>query len=421
MLKALLSLVLVACLPAGALAVTIDVTQAPYNVVCNGTTDNAAGFQAALDALCPTGSGELKLPSTGTCKIASPIKARCISGLTLIGNENAADAAKPVISYNGAGGTGARAVDLRGVQNFRSAGVAFEATNGSFTGSLIDLTATYTCTNNSLRACDVNADCPGSTCNTSGSSTWASNVYFDQSRFYARCSETDDIRLLWIRHIVNLNIDRSVFRGGAQHIYGVDNDNEWTSVVNLTRNYFYTAGKSSVYNLRWATNSSGNFWQPQGCDQNHARAFDRSAGVTVEGFYSHGDSFWDLAPSNGYTETGPWISISGRDIFISSRFESAYTSNNCASSGVPWACCTGAGTGTCTQIAQAVKFDGGASNGISIIGSYCKNLATCWNLASKTHKNVSISGNGTAGVATVIGGNTLTGCAISTANSIVCD
>ncbi len=417
-------------------ASALDVTQPPYNVVCDGTTDNTAGLQAALDSFCPTGQGEIELPQTGICKIASTIKARCLQGLTITGNANAPDASKPVIHYTG---TGPRGIDLRGMVNFRSVGVAYEATN-SYDGSLIDLRATKTCTNNGLRACDVDADCPGSTCNQAVD-RWVSNAYFDLGKFSGPCADVAectaagapytcctgsgvgacDLRLLAVRHIVNLNLDRNVFRGGMYHVYGVDNDNEWTSVVNLTRNYFYKAGRTSVMNLRWATNSQGNFWQPQGCNQNKSRAFDRSSGVTVEGFYSHGDSFWDLAPSAGYTETGPWISVSGRNINISSRFESAYTNGNCSSSGVPWACCTGSGTGTCTPIGQAVQLSGGASNGVAITGSYCKNLATCWNLSSKAHKNVSITGNGATGATTVVGGNTLTGCSISTANTLVCD
>jgi hypothetical protein len=376
-------------------AYAIDVTQPPYNVVCNGTTDNAAGLQAALDSLCPDGDGELQLPATGICRINSPIKARCLYGLTIIGNENAPGAVKPVIRYTG---PGPRAVDIRGVMNFRSTGVAYEIANSSFTGSLIDATATNTCANNGLRACDTNADCQGSTCDTNVNQ-WASNLYFDLGSFSAPCTETGDVRLLWVRHVVNLNLDRNVLMGGSTHIYGVDNNNEWTSVINLTRNYFYTAGKVSLWNLRWATNMSGNFWQPQGCNSNHTRAFDRAAGVTVEGFYSHGDSFWDVGPSEGFTETMPWIAISGRNINISSRFESMSP----------------------TPIAQAVKLDGGASNGVSITGSYCKNLAQCWNLGSKAHKNVSIMGNGYNNAGATIVGAASTSCPINTANTLVCD
>lgn len=375
-------------------AQALDVTQPPYNVVCDGVTDNTSGLQAALDSFCPSGKGEIELPKTGACKISGTIKARCTFGLTIIGNENAPDASKPVIRYTG---SGPRAIDLRGVINFRSVGVAYEATN-SYAGSLVDLTATYTCANSSLRACDTDTDCPDSTCTTNPQ--WASNVYFDLSRFQAPCSDTTDTRLLWIRHIVNLNLDRNVLRGGMYHLYGVDNDNEWTSVVNLSRNYFYTAGRASVFNMRWATNSTGNFWEPQGCDWNKARAFDHSAGVTVEGFYSHGDSFWDLAPANGFTETAAWIALSGRDIKISSRFESAHPS----------------------QMAQAVKIDSAqTSNGVNITGSYCKNLLTCWNLNSKAHKNVNISGNGYNNVGSTIANNSITGCAVNTANTLICD
>lgn len=157
--RALATLLLLLATPAWSL----DVTRPPYDVACDGTTDDGAGLQAALDSFCPTGTGTLELPPTGRCKIATPIKARCLYGLTITGNDNAPDAVKPVIAYSG---TGPRAVDLRGVVNFRSTGVAYEASNAAFSSSLIDLTATGRCANNANRACDIDAECPGSTCDT---------------------------------------------------------------------------------------------------------------------------------------------------------------------------------------------------------------------------------------------------------------
>lgn len=369
------------------LAILLATPALAVQVTCTGTNDTAT-LQSALDSFCPSGKGTIEL--TGACQISGPIKARCVYGLTFIGDANAPDAVKPSITYSG---TGPRGIDLRGVQNFRSVGVAY-ATTGP--GTLVDLTVTKTCTENGLRACDTDADCSG-TCDT-GTALWASNVYFDLGRFSAPCSDNHANRLLHVRHIVNLNLDRNVFRGGAHHIYGVDSDDEWTSVVNLSRNYFYNAGRSSVFNLRWATNSSGNFWQPQGCQGEYARAFDRSPGVTVEGFYSHADSFWDVAPVGDFVESAPWIDVAGKNINISSRFESAFPG----------------------QMAQAVKVAQG-SNGVSIVGSYCKNLSRCWNLANKVHRNVTIMGNGYNNVGATIDNNSVTGCSVSTASTQVCD
>jgi hypothetical protein len=55
----------IALLVTASSAQALDVTQPPYNVVCDGVTDNTGGLQAALDSFCPSGKGEIELPKTG--------------------------------------------------------------------------------------------------------------------------------------------------------------------------------------------------------------------------------------------------------------------------------------------------------------------------------------------------------------------
>jgi hypothetical protein len=113
------------------------VTAAPYNAVCDGSTDDRNAIQAAIDAM--TGPGYIDIPAV--CAFNTTLDFKGHPNLVLRGQGGISGGGNTpsALEY---GGTGARAIDWRDASAPTISGLTIFATNSGFTGKLVDFGAT---------------------------------------------------------------------------------------------------------------------------------------------------------------------------------------------------------------------------------------------------------------------------------------
>jgi hypothetical protein len=115
------------------------VTAAPYNAVCDGSTDDSAAIQAAINAT-PGNGGYIDIP--GTCAFLTTLDFKGHPNLVLRGQGGygPGSGTPSALKFTGSG-TG-RAIDWRDGIAATITGVPILATNSGFTGTLVDFGAT---------------------------------------------------------------------------------------------------------------------------------------------------------------------------------------------------------------------------------------------------------------------------------------
>lgn len=265
----------------------IDVTAAPYNATGDGSTDDTAAIQAAIDAAEAGNIKTVYFPTPASYyKCASALDLSSTFGLTLIGEggrtELKDDAAVCPIIYTGSSGD--RFIDIKRTRGLRLEGLDIRYNNASFTGDLLssnfNVVAGNVGYNLSVRNCTFSS--------TSAAITSARSGMYLAGMVRA---EIKDNAFYWMDW-------------GIIGYSGAAGDTPYSTAVILEKNWFNQLVLGGVANPHQQWVISNNVFEPLHTSGNAGgiKCGVLYGGLSGDGLLVIGNGFWDVT-----SQSGAWI------------------------------------------------------------------------------------------------------------------
>jgi hypothetical protein len=194
-----------------------------YGAKCDGTTDDTAAIQSAINAANTAHGGVVFVPTntTGACVFASTLSIDQMNNITLLGLSQSllsVTTTRPTLQYTG---SGARAIAARSTLGFAITGLHIQYSNSGFSGLLVDLAHTGT-------------GCGGSGCDSNGARFVADVFEGTSLAFSATC-------LICGSDAILVDIESSQFNWAVNAIQGATSSTEYANVWNIRENQFSTS------------------------------------------------------------------------------------------------------------------------------------------------------------------------------------
>jgi hypothetical protein len=246
------------------------VTAPPYNAVCNGSTDDSAALQAAINAI-PAQGGVINLPSNGsTCAHASTLDFRGKNDVQFIGG--GLEGTSTQVSNLLYTGSGARAYDLRDTAGTHFKGIFFGWSNPGFNGIVVD----------------------------AGSANPGTNVSFyfniSESQFGPVGSGSTGTTCVNVSEAIEFTIDHVSFNACYIAIHGQNVLGQSTTGL-IQHNQFYLTGGLPILECGESWTLIANIFEP--LNSGRAGAFQNTVSLPCKNMVSIGNWYGDVTVSGG--------------------------------------------------------------------------------------------------------------------------